>query len=124
MNTQQRYQRRVDRSTRENGVLPILVGPSEDAISGELTKPGSLGQSPSMNRPRRTIAWVRVSELHAVLGSRAVGRGIDLQNELARRARHAPSRITSRVSTMTRPRPSAAPAAPAGLDVQTEGRSL
>ncbi|GAA2074532.1 hypothetical protein IDH50_11145 [Aeromicrobium tamlense] len=89
MNTQQRYQRRVDRSARENGVSPVLVGPSEDAISGDLTKPGSLGQSPSMNRPRRTIAWVRVSELHAVLGSRAVGRGIDLQNELASRARAA-----------------------------------
>jgi hypothetical protein len=54
-----------------------------------------------------SIAWVRPSDLPTVVASAFVGRGIDLQAELNRRAQHAPrsaARVTRR--TIARPSPS------------------
>lgn len=39
---------------------------------------------------QRNVAWVRPSEFPTLLGSTWVGRGIDLQAELARRSRRGP----------------------------------
>lgn len=44
----------------------------------------------------RRIAWVRPSELHSYAGA-IVGRGIDLQAELARRAARTPQTLTRSV---------------------------
>lgn len=41
-------------------------------------------------KAKRTIAWVRPSELVTTLGSDRLRRGIDLEAELARRARRTP----------------------------------
>ncbi|GAA3528120.1 hypothetical protein AFL01nite_02680 [Aeromicrobium flavum] len=52
---------------------------------------------------RRSVTWVRISELPAVVGSPAVRRGIDLQAELARRTRRAPTSAVSKTrSAVTR----------------------
>lgn len=124
MNSQQLYRRRVDRATRELGTTPVPAGSKDVAVPAEPSLPGTSGQSSSTNQQHRTVAWVRVSELHAVLGSRVAGRGIDLQSELARRARRAPSAAASRVSTLGHPRPSATPSEPTRPSDRTEGRSL
>lgn len=42
---------------------------------------------------RPGLEWVRVSDLFSIGGARVAGRGIDLQTELARRLRRAPSGI-------------------------------
>lgn len=124
MNTLQSYRRRVDRDTRELGTTPVPDGSTDVATPPEPPMPGTLGHSSSMNWQRRTVAWVRVSELHAVLGSRVAGRGIDLQTELARRARRGPSAAASRISTLGHPRPSVTPGEPSHSSDRTEGRLL
>lgn len=124
MNTQQPYRRRADRATRELDTTPVPDGSTDSATPTEPSMPGTPGHSSSMNGQRRTVAWVRISELHAVLGSRVAGRGIDLQSELARRARRAPSAAASRVSALGHPWPSAAPGESAPPSDRTEGRSL
>lgn len=124
MNTQQPYRRRVGRVTHELGINPVPGGGTDVATPAEPSKPGTPGQS-SGSGQRRTVAWVRVSELHAVLGSRIAGRGIDLQSELARRARRAPSAAAaSRVSTLGHPWPSVTPGEPSNPSDRTEGQSL
>lgn len=47
--------------------------------------------SASTQRPRNGVAWVRPSDLPTMIGSRVIGRGLDLKAELVRRANH-PSR--------------------------------
>ncbi len=124
MNTQQPYRRRVDRAARELGTTSVPDGSTDVATRTEPPMPGTPGHSSSRSGQSRTVAWVRVSELHAVLGSRVAGRGIDLQSELARRARRAPSAVASRVSALGHPRPSATPGGSAPTSDRTEGRSL
>lgn len=45
--------------------------------------------------PQRRAVWVRPSELLTQAGGRAAGRGIDLQTELARRARRLPAQAVA-----------------------------
>ncbi len=60
-------------------------------------------QSPTANRgqeqakAQKTIAWVRPSELVTTLGSERLRRGIDLEAELARRARRTPAQAAWKV---------------------------
>lgn len=60
-------------------------------------------QSPAQRRgpeevkAKRTIAWVRPSELVTTLGSDRLRRGIDLEAELARRARRTPAQAAWKV---------------------------
>jgi hypothetical protein len=60
-------------------------------------------QSPAANRgqeptkAQKTIAWVRPSELVTTLGSDRLRRGIDLEAELARRARRTPAQAAWKV---------------------------
>lgn len=124
MNTQQLYRRRVDRAARELGTTSVPDGSTDVATRTEPPMPGTPGPSSPRSGQSRTVAWVRVSELHAVLGSRAAGRGIDLQSELARRARRAPSGVALRVSALGHPRRSATPGGPPRPSDRTEGRSL
>ena len=48
-------------------------------------------RGPEEVKAKRTIAWVRPSELVTTLGSDRLRRGIDLEAELARRARRTPA---------------------------------
>src|SRR5690606_21904587 len=69
------------------------------------------------SRERAKVLWVRPSDLPTMLGTTRVGRGIDLQAELVRRARLAPARgarhLRQRVTRtdIARPRPAAQTAA-------------
>jgi hypothetical protein len=58
----------------------------------------------------KRIAWVRPTELHSYAGS-VIGRGIDLQAELARRAARAPRTATRSVSRAMPPLTRRGPAA-------------
>ncbi|MGD9962148.1 hypothetical protein [Nocardioides sp.] len=48
-------------------------------------------------KAQKTIAWVRPSELVTTLGSDRLRRGIDLEAELARRARRTPAQAAWKV---------------------------
>lgn len=124
MNAQQPYRRRVDRAIRALGTTSVPDGSTDVATRTEPPMPGTPGHSSSRSGQSRTVAWVRVSELHAVLGSRVAGRGIDLQSELARRARRAPGEVASRVSALGHPSPSATPGESTPSSDRMEGRSL
>lgn len=54
-------------------------------------------RAPEDVKAKRTIAWVRPSELVTTLGSDRLRRGIDLEAELARRARRTPAQAAWRV---------------------------
>lgn len=60
-------------------------------------------QSPAQRRgteeatAKRTIAWVRPSELVTTFGSDRLRRGIDLEADLARRARRTPAQAAWKV---------------------------
>jgi hypothetical protein len=58
----------------------------------------------------KRIAWVRPTELHSYAGS-VIGRGIDLQAELARRAARAPRTAARSVRRATPPLTRRGPAA-------------
>jgi len=65
-------------------------------------------EAPAAEQTQKRIAWVRPTELGSYIGP-MVGRGIDLQTELVRRARRTPATTTR---TLRHPGPdrSAAPA--------------
>lgn len=54
-------------------------------------------RGPETAKAQKTIAWVRPSELVTTLGSDRVRRGIDLEAELARRARRTPAQAAWKV---------------------------
>lgn len=54
-------------------------------------------RGPEEVKAKRTIAWVRPSELVTTLGSDRLRRGIDLEAELARRARRTPAQAAWKV---------------------------
>jgi hypothetical protein len=84
------YERRLDRALPEP--MPTAV---PDTASNALMLHGdpSLPQpvQPSAGPARPTVTWVRPSEVSTLIGARWAGRGIDLQDELTRRARRAPA---------------------------------
>lgn len=89
MNIHASYQRRLDR-----GALPEPMstdvpepGPNAFALHGDPSLPQPV--QPSAETVRSTITWVRPSEVSTLIGARWAGRGIDLQDELTRRARRA-----------------------------------
>lgn len=90
MNTHAEYRRHIRQP--ETTSSPETLG-SEDI--SHLARHGD----PSLTRPEpttltgRRIAWVRPTEVHAYAGT-AIGRGIDLQAELTRRARRVPLNVT------------------------------
>lgn len=72
---------------------------SAPAAAGEVERSAfAVHRDPSLNtgasrgRVGRGIEWVRPSDLIAAGSARVVGRGIDLQTELARQARRMPGR--------------------------------
>ena len=77
----------------------------------------SLGsEQPAREQTQNRIAWVRPTELGSYLGP-MVGRGIDLQSELERRARRTPTTTTR---TLRHP----APERPATPTPRQEGLGL
>lgn len=101
MNTHASYERHLDRR------LPDAAAGAEDSsTSGQEASAFAVHRDPSAPqptdkdatpRPRSGVAWVRPTHMPNVLGAPVVGRGIDLQAELTRRARRTPARGAGRV---------------------------
>jgi hypothetical protein len=91
VNTHAEYRRHTYRP-------PERPSPAEglEPIANELARhrDPSLGpEQPASEQAQKRIAWVRPTELGSYLGP-MIGRGIDLQAELVRRARRTPSTTT------------------------------
>lgn len=74
-------------------------------------------------RSRHGIAWVRPSDLPTMLGSRVIGRGLDLKQELVRRA-NRPIRPTAAPKARVTRTSIADPAPPAITHTRLGGISL
>jgi hypothetical protein len=87
VNTHAEYRRHLQESSP---TTPAPLG-DDDANQLALRRDPSLSPAgPALTTaPGRSIAWVRPTELHSYANA-AVGRGIDLQAELARRSLRAP----------------------------------
>ena len=90
MNTPEPYERRLDRPIPPAAPTPENLRPAEElAVHGDPSVPK--GQSmPEPERGRPGLVWVRPTELSTMLGARSLRRGIDVEAELARRARRLP----------------------------------
>lgn len=90
MNTPEPYERRLDRPislaapARENQQPPEQL-----AVHGDPSVPTGRSR-PEPDRGRPGLVWVRPTELSTMLGARSLRRGIDVEAELARRARRLP----------------------------------
>ena len=90
MNTPTSYQRRLDRTLPEPPV-PAQAEPADPVVPLAVHRDPSLRETsvaPVSGDVSVRVAWIRPSELPTVVGSTVAGRGIDLQAELTRRARH------------------------------------
>jgi hypothetical protein len=105
VNTHAPYQRRLDRALPEP--MPTAVpepAPRALALRGDPSLPEAV--QPSAGPVRPTITWVRPSEVSTLIGARWAGRGIDLQDDLTRRARRAPAAAATKASSrLTHPAP-------------------
>lgn len=90
MNTPEPYERRLDRPISPAAPAGENQRPPEAlAVHGDPSVP----KGPSMPVPERGLpglVWVRPTELSTMLGARSLRRGIDVEAELARRARRLP----------------------------------
>jgi hypothetical protein len=102
------YERHLDRSLDASEPAHELAESEVSTIARHVDPSiRSTGSTAAQKPASSSIAWVRPSELPAVVASRFVVRGIDLQAELNRRAQHAPrsaALVTRR--TIARPSPS------------------
>lgn len=80
--------RKTEAHEAEVSALAVHRDPSQNPA-------GRRGPEPA--KAQKTIAWVRPSELVTTLGSDRVRRGIDLEAELARRARRTPAQAAWKV---------------------------
>lgn len=90
MNTPEPYERSLERALPQ-----VLETPEPEPTVNPLSvhRDPSLQESPptkANEADRRTVAWIRPSDLPTTIGAPWVGRGIDLQSELTRRARRTP----------------------------------
>lgn len=93
MNSNETYARRLERR-----VCDFDPPDGPEAAAWAHGDPARNLPSPPAPPPasRRSVTWVRISEVPTVVGSPAVRRGIDLQAELARRTRRAPASAVSK----------------------------
>ena len=106
MNTHAEYRRHSYRPP-EQPAVPDAVAPAASELARH--RDPSLQEQPAREQAQKRVAWVRPTELGSYVGP-MVGRGIDLQAELVRRARRTPATATRTIrhSAPNRPTPSAA----------------
>lgn len=107
MNTPTSYQRRLDRTIPEPPT-PTQTEPADPVDPLAVHRDPSLREisvAPASGDVSARVAWVRPSELPTVLGSTVAGRGIDLQAELTRRAKHGAASSMSNASARSSHRP-------------------
>ena len=98
MNTPEPYERRLDRTLPDPAPTPETEKAVDAlAVHRDPSVPTS-GATQETDRTQPSVAWVRPSEMPTLLGSKFVGRGIDLQSELTRRARRTPGAAVSKAS--------------------------
>ena len=98
MNTPDPYERRLDRTLPEAAPTPE---PEKSVDALAVHRDPSMPTAEARQEPDRahpSVAWVRPTEVPALLGSKFVRRGIDLQSELTRRARRTPGAVVSQAS--------------------------
>lgn len=111
MNTAEFYQRRLDRSLPAPAAAPSAEQPVDPLARYGDPSVQAVQPTQEGDRVRPGVAWVRPSELATVLGSRYVSRGIEVEADLARRARRVPgvavSKATRRITrtSIARPEP-------------------
>ena len=112
MNTYAEYRRHSYRPP-EQAAVPDAVAPagSELARHGD---PSLQSDQPAREQAQKRVAWVRPTELGSYVGP-MVGRGIDLQAELVRRARRTPATATRTIRHPAPSRPTPSAASPEGL---------
>ena len=101
MNTDVEYRRHFQQHApvQESPAASTLEGPNGLAIHGD---PSLHPAQPALVTPTgKRIAWIRPTELHSFSGV-LIGRGIDLQAELARRAGRAPHTLVRGARRTTR----------------------
>lgn len=105
MNTNEPYDRLSERSLEEATPLPEHTAEvAALAVHRDPSQPAAhAGPEPTPAKP--TVAWVRPTDLPGFLGAPLTRRGIDLQAELTRRARHAPARAGHRIIRLAIARP-------------------
>ena len=91
MNTHAEYRRHSYRTP----VQPAATEAAESAASvlARHRDPSLQSDQPTREQAQKRVAWVRPTEFGSYLGP-MVGRGIDLQAELVRRARRTPTTTT------------------------------
>lgn len=98
MNSPDPYERRLDRTILDPEPTPDAEKALDAlAVHRDPSVPTAGAKQETEHSPPR-VAWVRPSEMSTLLGSKLVGRGIDLQAELTRRARRTPGVAVSRAS--------------------------
>jgi hypothetical protein len=94
--------------------------PATDAAAPDASElarhrdPSLRSDEPAREQTRKGVAWVRPTELGSYVGP-MVGRGIDLQAELVRRARRTPTTATRTIRHSAPNRPTTSAASPEGL---------
>lgn len=98
MNNPDPYERRTDRGLHEalmRSSQPESAEPSAEhsalAVRRDPSHPTPDTAQAEQSQGRRSIAWVRPSDLPTVTGAPWARRGIDLQADLTRRARRTPA---------------------------------
>lgn len=100
MNTHAEYRRHSYRPSEQPTAPEDRASASHEPARHR--DPSLQSTQPSQAQTQKRVAWVRPTELGSYLGP-MVGRGIDLEAELARRARRTPTTTTTR--TLRHPGP-------------------
>ncbi len=109
MNTHDEYRRHTQPSASATPEMPSAEEMNHLARHGDPSL-AARHQADLVTPSGKRIAWVRPTELHSYAGS-AIGRGIDLQAELSRRAACAPRTAARSVSRLAPPLTRRGPAA-------------
>jgi len=114
VNTPEPYERHLDRTLPE---APPSPEPDKAVAALAVHRDPSVPRAAAQAAPdhtRPTVAWVRPSELPALIGAPWIRLGIDLQSELTRRTRRTPrtaaTKAGRRISRTAIARPEAASA--------------
>lgn len=112
MNTHTEYRRHSYRPPEQ----PVATD-AVDRTASDLARhrdPSLQSDQPAREQAQKRVAWVRPTEIGSYVGP-MVGRGIDLQAELVRRARRTPTTATRTIRHSAPDRPTTSAASPEEL---------
>jgi hypothetical protein len=112
VNTNAEY-RRHSYKPPEQPATPDAVAPAASELARH-RDPSLHSEEPAREQTRKGVAWVRPTELGSYVGP-MIGRGVDLQAELVRRARRTPATTTRTIRHSAPNRPTTPAASLEGL---------